>query len=195
MYSCCTACWSFFGWFLHLFAELLSVPQLSHSLFRFSIALFSLHNAAAHQQGFPLSNSLRNVYLHTHNNMRRWSQSVRLMAIRCKCSAVCILRYCNTEHTESAEIWYQIHTVNNGHIPKNQWLNWCLGSVHCFTFRCEDGYNSFGTFDIWYHIWNRCWRSPFEHEQNHFLLRECLACISGNIFSVLHRINSFVVLF
>lgn len=126
----------FCAWSPHLFAELLSVPQLSHSLFRLSIALFGLHNAATHQQGFPLSNSLRNVYLHTHTNMRRWSQ--RLMAIRCKCSAVCILGYCNTELTESAEIWYQIHAVNI--YQRNQWLNWCLGSVHCFTFRCEDGY-------------------------------------------------------
>lgn len=55
------------AWFPHLCAELWTprVPQLSHWLFRLSGALFGLHNAAALQQGFPLPNSLRNVYLDT----------------------------------------------------------------------------------------------------------------------------------
>lgn len=70
--SCYTDCWSilfrgFFAWVPHLCAEPWTprVPQLSHWLFRLSVALFGLHNAAALQQGFPLPNSLRNVYLHT----------------------------------------------------------------------------------------------------------------------------------
>lgn len=84
----------FFSRFPHLFAERWTsrVPKLSHWLFRLSVALFGLHNVSELQQGFPLPNSLRNVYLHTH-------QSTRLMGISCKCSAVCILR-CKLKNTE-----------------------------------------------------------------------------------------------
>lgn len=57
---------------------------------------------AAIQQGIPLQNSLRNVYLHTPN-MLGWSQSNwggggGLMGISCKCSALCMLR-CKLENT------------------------------------------------------------------------------------------------
>lgn len=77
----------------------LRVPQLSHWLFRVSIALFGLQNAATLQQRFPLLNSLRNVYPHTLTSWGGPRKERKLMGISCKCSAVCMLR-CKLKNTE-----------------------------------------------------------------------------------------------
>lgn len=61
----------------------------SHRLFRLSISLFGLHDAAALQQGFPPLHYTGKC-LASHSHMLGWSQSTRPMGISCTCSPVCV---------------------------------------------------------------------------------------------------------